>query len=289
MSTESELRDWRNGQTNAERLVADLLHLEGYKKIDPQHPLGGPDGTKDVVFEHQGKKWIAGAYFPTTQVTYSSIREKFLTDFKGVSISKAQGFAFFVNQALTLGERKLLAQLASPVSTKIYHLERIRVLLDSPQGCGLRLRYLRIPMSEEEQWAFWDKLNSSVLDSVVETGHRLRFVESKLDEVLMRTQRYPTPLAEIPSRLSGTDQKPSDIDFGPTSLLTPPLLVWVHSLVSANLGLDPFSRGAFRSVSLWVGKAGTTIEDAKYIAPPPEAVLQLVTKLLKGWTESMRS
>ena len=47
MTTESALRDWRYGQTQAERLAAALLHLEGFEAVDPQHPLGGPDGLKD--------------------------------------------------------------------------------------------------------------------------------------------------------------------------------------------------------------------------------------------------
>lgn len=40
-ATKGMLRDWRLGHTQAERLVAGLLHLEGYRDVDPQHPLGG--------------------------------------------------------------------------------------------------------------------------------------------------------------------------------------------------------------------------------------------------------
>jgi hypothetical protein len=46
MSTESDLRDWRGGQTNAERLCAGILEISGYTDVDPQAPLGGPDDKK---------------------------------------------------------------------------------------------------------------------------------------------------------------------------------------------------------------------------------------------------
>ena len=38
-STESQLREWRQGQVGAERLAAALLHLDGFVEIDPQAPL----------------------------------------------------------------------------------------------------------------------------------------------------------------------------------------------------------------------------------------------------------
>ena len=44
------------GPTQAERLVASVLHGEGYEAIDPQSPLGGPDGLKDVLFDFNGWK-----------------------------------------------------------------------------------------------------------------------------------------------------------------------------------------------------------------------------------------
>ena len=45
--TELRLSFWRSGSTQAERLAASALRLSGYEEIDPQSPLGGPDGKKD--------------------------------------------------------------------------------------------------------------------------------------------------------------------------------------------------------------------------------------------------
>lgn len=84
LTTESALRDWRYGNAQAERLCAAILHLESFQDVDPKHPLGGPDGLKDVRCSKDGKTWIAAAYFPPTHLTFSEIRIKFDHDFAGL-------------------------------------------------------------------------------------------------------------------------------------------------------------------------------------------------------------
>jgi hypothetical protein len=49
VSPRSELRDWRNGQTNAERTCAAILAINGYTDVDPPTPLGGPDDKEDIL------------------------------------------------------------------------------------------------------------------------------------------------------------------------------------------------------------------------------------------------
>ena len=154
--TETALAAWRFGPTQAERLVASLLHSEGYSAVDPQAPLGGPDGLKDVLFDFSGWRYVAACYFPTTEKTFSDVRTKFTNDLGGVGRNGAEGIAFFTNQRLTIGERQELELLAQGASAKpvLYHIEAIRAILDSPRGYGMRLEYLRIPMKPEEQLSF---------------------------------------------------------------------------------------------------------------------------------------
>jgi hypothetical protein len=94
MSTESVLHDWRYGQTQAERLCAALMHLEGYAPVDPQHPLGGQDAGKDILGARAGKMWVGAAYFPPISKSFSEIEQKFCHDFLGVQKNRASGFAF---------------------------------------------------------------------------------------------------------------------------------------------------------------------------------------------------
>jgi len=96
--TEISLINWRGGPTKAERLCAALLSIEGYHSIDPQCPLGGPDGLKDIVCAKDSWKYIGASYFPTTGQQFKSIKEKFEHDLEGVSANHANGLVFFTNQ-----------------------------------------------------------------------------------------------------------------------------------------------------------------------------------------------
>lgn len=167
--TETALKEWRYGPVQAERMVATLLHSEGFLRVDPQSPLGGPDGTKDVLFTLNGWKYVAAVYFPTTAKEFKEIKEKFLSDLEGVEKNDADGIAFWTNQRLTPSEREELEALADASSAKplIYHSEGIRSILDSPRGYGMRLEYLRIPMKPEEQLSFISQFSS-------QPSHRLR-------------------------------------------------------------------------------------------------------------------
>lgn len=83
--TESALKDWRFGSPQAERLCSTLLHSEGFNRIEPQSPLGGPDGLKDVLFNLNGWRYVAAVYFPPTEKQFSDVKAKFSGDLAGVS------------------------------------------------------------------------------------------------------------------------------------------------------------------------------------------------------------
>jgi len=48
------LREWIKGSAAAERLAALILKADGFSSIDPSHPLGGPDGIKDILCAKEG-------------------------------------------------------------------------------------------------------------------------------------------------------------------------------------------------------------------------------------------
>lgn len=187
LDTETVLREWRFGQVQAERLVAQVLHLEGYSAIDPQHPLGGPDGIKDVLFRRGGERWLAAAFFPTTKASFVRVRNKYQKDLEGLQVNACSGIAFFTNQHLKIADRTKLIKLAAPQNADIYDNERIARLLDSPRGCGVRLQYLHIAMTEEEQWAFWQVANTDLARHMAEAKQRLDRIEDKLNAVFVRT------------------------------------------------------------------------------------------------------
>jgi hypothetical protein len=173
--TWSGLSVWTRGQKAAERLAAQVLRVEGYSSIDPSHPLGGRDGLKDIVCTKNNLSWIGAAYFPRTQRTIKEITKKFSDDLGGVKKNNVRGFAFITNQEIGLRDRSRLGKLARACKADLdlFHLERLTHILDSPGCYGIRLEFLDIEMTKEEQLAF-----IAVRDSIIER------LQSQLERML---------------------------------------------------------------------------------------------------------
>jgi hypothetical protein len=140
-------------------MVADVLGIEGYDQIEPVHPQGGPDGKRDIRCVQGGIRFVCACYFPPSaaSVDFKDLRSKFKNDLAGVTKDGASGFVFATNVHLTEGERQQLETdgARSCAVVVLYHLEKLRAVLDRPVGCGIRLRYLDIAMTKEEQVAFF--------------------------------------------------------------------------------------------------------------------------------------
>ncbi|WP_197025049.1 type II toxin-antitoxin system PemK/MazF family toxin [Paucisalibacillus sp. EB02] len=158
------LRDWTKGQAASERLGSHILASEGFESIDPSHPLGGPDGTKDFICIKNGLKWIGACYFPRGQKEFNEVKKKFIGDLEGIEKNKVDGLAFITNQELSVGNRETLKGLSkNPV--EIYHLERLTQILNKTENYGVRLEYLDIEITTEEQLAFFALFTNKVAES----------------------------------------------------------------------------------------------------------------------------
>jgi hypothetical protein len=171
------LLDWDRGQAPSERLTAHLLREEGFNSIDPSHPLGGRDGLKDVICERDGKKWIGAAYFPRGQKAFNEIQKKLNDDLEGVKSNNVDGIVFVTNQELSLGNReKLEEKVDEKIDIKIFHLERIASILDQPRCYGIRLEFLDIEMTREEQVSFMAQVYAQVDDIKLERDVMLALI-----------------------------------------------------------------------------------------------------------------
>lgn len=137
------LREWTGGQGPSERLAAQVLRAEGYRDINPSHPLGGRDGGKDALVTKDGDPWIMAVYFPRGQQSFGDILRKFLDDHEGVAATRASGMAFVTNQELSLAERKRLERAVNTL-VEIFHLERVSGILDQPDMHSVREQFLQI-------------------------------------------------------------------------------------------------------------------------------------------------
>ena len=298
MDTEITLKLWRGGQASAERLSANVLHLDGFSSIDPQCPLGGPDGLKDVICEKNGWNYVGAAYFPGSEKKFKDIKDKFLHDLAGVEKNKVDGIVFVTNQPISPTERKLLVEIATDASAKaiIYHLERIRLLLDSPSGYGLRLEYLDIDMSREEQLSFFSQWNRSFseilkdhgmmivnelskkIDSLKEPAEQL---ERKVHEFLETTRSTVSSALEFIEK-SDKSEVPLPQSGPASSLVTLESLCMLHRALLQDHS-HHHSIGKFRDNSVWIGSVGSTPETASYVPPKPEEVIPLTQELLDTW------
>lgn len=138
------LQEWTNGPAHSERLAAQLLLHEGYRNLDPSHPLGGPDGGQDARCSKDEEDWIMAVYFPRGKVKFSAIKQKFQHDLQGVANNGAEGIVFVTNQELTLEERKTLRRHAAPTPVDLVHIERIIAILDKPDMASVRRQFLSI-------------------------------------------------------------------------------------------------------------------------------------------------
>lgn len=76
--TEYKLLNWRGDSLNAERMCADILVMQDFESVDPQSPLGGPDGTKDILCKKGGRTYLAAVYFAPLPKTSSDPINKIL-------------------------------------------------------------------------------------------------------------------------------------------------------------------------------------------------------------------
>ncbi len=279
-STEQALREWRYGPVQSERLCAAILHTEGFDSVDPQCPMGGPDGLKDVLCEKAGRRFVAACYFPTTPKTIAEVKTKLKHDMGGIVTNNADAMAFFVNQAITPAERASLAEMVEPAGLNLYHLERMRAILDSPKGYGLRLEYLRIPMTPEEQLGLLSVINFKVDERLKEQSRQLAEITHVLTHVRQRTDDIAGQLLVKPSSLDD-DADPS-LSL-PMSRLSIGDLAWVHRIATEGEHLPVVNRGRLREVQVWIGKGGGGPTEAIFTPPTPDQVTPRLLELLSSW------
>ena len=190
--TRIRLLNWVKGQAAAEGLAAQILISQNYKSVDPSHPLGGPDGLKDLICVRDSLRWIGAAYFPNGQQPFRVIMEKFKHDFAGVAKNDVDGIAFVTNQEIKLDERRKLGTVAGGKGVDIFHLERVTAILNSPACYGTRLEYLDIEMSKEDQLSFF-ATQAAILEQILKLLENPNLSKVAMSEELENLRRQLVP------------------------------------------------------------------------------------------------
>lgn len=298
--TEFKLLNWRGDSSNAERMCADILVMQDYESVDPQSPLGGPDGTKDILCKKGGWSYVGAAYFAPIPKVFKSIKAKFTGDYKGVAKNNVDGIIFLTNQKITPSNKKTLQNIAEKDGAKciIFDNEALRALLDSALGLPIRLQHLKIKLSEDEQIAFFSKQQNKLrqlfdiyskgiidtLSAKIDECCEMRGQErEELDEIYSFAQSTIAYMQDTPTKSDKTKLVfPKSIDIS-TRKLDSEILKFIHKIMLYETGSPEL--GEYRTHQVWIGSPKSSPEKAAYIPPKPEQVVDLTDKLLKKWRE----
>ena len=194
--TEERLRNHLNGnQASQELMCLALLPILGpYTRERPRRPYGGPDGGRDIEALHAGQTvvWAAvgfrmGGGSDNPARTWAA--NKFRDDLANAKKENPQlaGFAFFTNVDLTPGGKDELIKHAKGsgiIHAEIFDFNVIRNTLDRPEGLLVRLQYLGIPMSADEQAALISRFGQQLQNAVVARFDRVEQTLAKLERFL---------------------------------------------------------------------------------------------------------
>ena len=172
-----------------------LLPLLGpYTSEQPRRPKGGADDGRDIECLYQGNIPVWGAVGfrnggGNDSEARRSAEDKFELDLNSALTENPSlaGFLFFTNVDLTIARREKLVQLAQSKNVKIveiFDMERLRHVLDSPEGLIARLQYLDIPMSPTEQAALVGKFGNQLQNAVTSRFDRVERTLAQMERFL---------------------------------------------------------------------------------------------------------
>ena len=192
-NTDERLRSWLDtNQLDRERLCLAVMALDRrFTDVRPRQPRGGADGGRDLeaLLKDGRQTWGAIGFQKSvsdSQSERTQARKKFEGDLaRALEENKHLcGFVFFTNVDLTVDDENDLvvhAKTAGIEFCDIFDRERIRIVLDSPDGFALRFQYLDIALSEPEQKTFFARwganLNALIADSFQDIEKRLNRIE----------------------------------------------------------------------------------------------------------------
>jgi fido (protein-threonine AMPylation protein) len=291
---------WDKQSTAAERMCADILRLEGFLNVDPQSPLGGRDGGKDILCDKDDMAFVAACHFSNSDLSFTATKKKFGTDLTAALGRKRDGFIFMTNQQLTPGERTTLEEIARKKGQRclIHHREYLRVVLDSPKGYGLRLRHLGISLTADEQAAFFAvadastaaamRVHTQAIDRL--TGQVARIARAQMGLLVetmavvvdaVRRDRSAVDIAQMLKRSADAAAKGfyDDPSEALSSRLSVAFVRYVHRLL---LPFDSTFAGHFRQTQVWLvdptGQSNVDLECVSW-----DKVPGLLRELIENW------
>ena len=198
-TTDERLKNFLDtNQLHREQMCLAILSIDSrFIDVRPRHPRGGPDGGRDIEAVFKNDQIAFGAVGFVNQADDSAekktrVFEKFKEDVQAaISANPTPSALFFLtNINCTAGEKDELIVHAKAKGfqyCEIYDRERMRIILDSPDGFSIRFQFLGISLSEAEQATFFAKWGDDI-QSLISTGFHA--IQGLLDRVLFLQESY---------------------------------------------------------------------------------------------------
>ena len=179
--TDERLKNYLDAnQMHREQMCLGVIRNDRrFSDVRPRHPRGGPDGARDIEAIFKGVNRVFGAVGFQNQANDSDeYRKKAMKKFRDDLTEalkedrKPEVFVFLTNVNLTAGEKDELVGEAKGkglAHAEAFDRERIRIVLDSPDGFSIRFQYLDIPLTEAEQATFFARWGDEI-ESLISDG-----------------------------------------------------------------------------------------------------------------------
>jgi fido (protein-threonine AMPylation protein) len=292
-TAELALRFWESGHTLAEELAADLLSVDGFTEIVPQAPKGGPDGGKDILCDKAGISYVVAVHFPRDDISFQRNCTKFKKDIVASLKYNRQGFVFVTNQHFSSENLRTLAGIAESENKELFivHRERIRNILNSPAGYGIRAHYLRIPLNPSEQFSYFSDEANRMANALEKNTAQLTELTAQIKRVLRSQKQVLMTLATAPiSAQLATPASPGGAliaePLAPAKIsatISPELILAVHRIHCGDLPARMVGRLRTTDVVLRArdgsGRTGPTLQSAAEVP-------RVLTLLCEEWRDA---
>jgi Fic/DOC family len=256
------------------------------RRLTRKAPLADRMDQK-IFYAERGLSWVGAVYFPTGPTKFTSIKKKFRSDLGGAP-SEHKGFIFVTNQTLSPTQRKTLTDLAITAGKEpvIVHLQQLQNLLDSAHGYGVRIQYLGIAMTIEEQLSWASEADSQTARALTANTRELLALKAAIERLnagqdhILRTLGQEQVTNPTPDLISVSSFVKNDSFPAVSAALDPGLVLLFHRL--ACFDLPTRIVGRLRTEAVWLGDMEGT--RATHVQPPRAASVPAdLTHLCEAW------
>ena len=195
---------------------------------------------------------------------------------------------FVTNQSLTPLQRKALTSLgqAAGKEADILHLQQLTNLLDSPPGYGVRIQYLQISMTIEEQLSWSVESDSQTAKQLAAHTRELLALRASVDRIgvgqsdIIRTLGFPGPSSALTPDLISVSSFEKNDQLPPVAgTLSQGLVLLFHRLTCFDL--PSRAVGQLRTSQVRLSDRDGRSTDRIQVAPAHDVASRLETLCAK--------